>query len=189
MLLYEHPDKVKQLEEILEEKLQNLVRELAALDMPVFFWPDNLDGSFISPGVFEEHLASSYSQTAKLIQPGGLLMVHVGGPVRQLLGALNACGLDCVEGIAGPPQSDASLAEARAAAGPGLCLWGGIPQDFLLSAHKEEDYNQAVRLAIEEAQKDRSVILGIADRVPVDAQIHRIEELAKIVSPDHSAAS
>ena len=39
---------------------------------------------------------------------------------------LAEAGVDGVEGIAGPPQSDITLAEARQLAGPGITLWGGI---------------------------------------------------------------
>jgi hypothetical protein len=184
MLLYAHPEKVQQLEAILEEKLRKLLIELAALNLPVYLCPDNLDGSFISPGVFAEHLAASYSHSAETVHPQGLLMVHLGGPIRQLLKPLNECGVDCAEGIAGPPQSDASLAEARAAAGKGLCLWGGIPQDYLLSNHSEEEFKEAVQRAAAEAREDPAIILGIADRVPVDAQIERIKEIPLLLRED-----
>jgi hypothetical protein len=180
MLLYGYPEKVRQLETVLEQKLQHLVEELAVSRFSVYFCPDNLDSSFISPQMFDEHLADSYSHTAEAVHSHGFLTVHAGGPIRLLLKALKGCGVDCVEGIAGPPQSDASLAEARTAAGKDLCLWGGIPQDYLLATHSYDEFTKAVQQASAEAREDPSVILGVADRVPVDAEIDRIREIPRI---------
>jgi hypothetical protein len=134
--------------------------------------------------VFEEHLAASYTHSAEAVHPRGLLMAHVGGPIRQLLPLLNDCGVDCVEGIAGPPQSDASLAEARTASGKGLCLWGGIPQDYLLATHSEKEFKEVLHRTAAEAEEDPAMILGIADRVPVEAQIERIKEIPLLLQGD-----
>ena len=42
-----------------------------------------------------------------------LLRVHIGGPGKRLLPLLADAGVDGVEWIAGAPQSDASIKEAR----------------------------------------------------------------------------
>ena len=120
----------------LEAKLQAFVRQLSRLPAQLFFSPDNLDGQFISPRAFQNHLLASYERTTRELHLGGKrLVVHIGGPSRHLLSPLAQAGVDAVEGIADPPQSDVSLSEARAIAGPALTLWGGIPQDWLLPTH------------------------------------------------------
>ena len=108
-------------------------------------------------------------------------MVHVGGPIRRILPLLAAAGVDGVEGIAGPPQSDCTLAEARQIAGPGLTLWGGIPQDLLMDIHTEEEFEAGVAEALREAQGDGRTILGVADRVPADADFARLQRIAQIL--------
>ena len=119
---------------LLEEKLAALTAQIAGLPGDVLLAPDNLDGQYISPRVFREQMAESYRRTADAAHAQDKrLVVHAGGPVRRLLPLLAAAGVDVVEGVAPPPQSDATLAEARAAAGPDLILWGGIPQDLLLA--------------------------------------------------------
>ena len=119
---------------LLEEKLAALTAQIAGLAGDVLLAPDNLDGQYISPRVFREQMAESYRRTAEAAHAQDKrLVVHAGGPVRRLLPLLAAAGVDVVEGVAPPPQSDATLAEARAAAGPDLILWGGIPQDLLLA--------------------------------------------------------
>jgi hypothetical protein len=166
----------------LELKLQDLAAQVAGLPGDLILSPDNLDGQFISPGIFKAYLAGSYRLTAETLRMQHKpLVVHVGGPVRHLLALLAGAGVDGVEGIAGPPQADASLAVARQIAGPALTLWGGIPQDLLLPTHPREEFQAAVGQAAREALGDRRMILGVADRVPVDAELSRLQAIPALV--------
>ena len=168
---------------LLEEKLAALTDQIAGLPGDVLLAPDNLDGQYISPRVFREQMAESYRRTAEAAHTQGKrLVVHAGGPVRRLLPLLAAAGVDVVEGVAPPPQSDATLAEARAAAGPDLILWGGIPQDLLLAEHDETEFEVAVKDAATQAAQDGRTIVGIADRVPVNADIARLQAMSRLIA-------
>jgi hypothetical protein len=181
LMLFGHPI-VDEIMVALENKLQHLVRQVAQLPGEVVFSPDNLDGQFVSPRAFKRNLADSYQRTAEVLHAGGKrLMVHVGGPVRHLLASLAAMGVDGLEGIAGPPQSNATLAEAREIGGPGLTLWGGIPQDFLLNTYDRTTFEAAVGQAAHEARGDGRMILGVADRVPVNAELDRLKSIPSLV--------
>jgi hypothetical protein len=167
----------------LEAALADLVAQVVDLPGQIVYCPDNLDGQYISPAAFARHLSESYRRTAEAAQAANKhTLVHAGGPVRHLLAPLAATGVDGVEGVAGPPQSDASLAEARALAGPDLTLWGGISQDLLLETYEQEAFEAAVRQAAREASGDPRTILGVADRVPVDADLERLAAIASLVS-------
>ena len=163
---------------ILEEKTQALVEQVAALPGDLLLAPDNLDGQYISPKVFREHFGGGYRRTVEAAHRHGKpLVVHVGGPIRRILPLLAEAGVDGVEGIAGPPQSDATLAEARQLAGPGLTLWGGIPQDLLQDIHAPDAFEAGVAEAVRQATGDSRMILGVADRVPVDAEFTRLHAI------------
>ena len=167
---------------ILEEKAQTLTEQVAALAGDLLLAPDNLDGQYISPKIFRDQFAGSYRRTAESAHRYGKpLVVHVGGPIRRVLPLLAEAGVDGVEGIAGPPQSDASLAEARQLAGPGLTLWGGIPQDLLQDIHAQDVFEAGVAEAIRQANGDNRMILGVADRVPVDAEFARLQAIPGLV--------
>jgi hypothetical protein len=158
------------------------VKAVAQLPGYLVFSPDNLDGQFISPKAFRTHLADSYRLTTETLgQQGKRLVVHIGGPVGHLLPSLVQSGVDGFEGIAGAPQSDLSLAEARALCGPQPTLWGGIPQDYLLDTHEDQEFRAAVTQAVQQARGDARTILGIADRVPVRAETSRLEALPTLV--------
>ena len=167
----------------LEAKLHRLVQEVARLPGQVIFSRDNLDGQFISPRAFGQHLAASYRGTADLLhEHGKRLLVHVGGPIRHLLAPLAQAGVDGIEGVAGPPQGDVSLSEARETASPHLTLWGGIPQDWLLPTHDRRAFEKAVTQAAHEAADDGRMILGVADKVPIDAELDRLRDIPSLVA-------
>jgi hypothetical protein len=89
--------------------------------------------------------------------------------------------VDGIEGVAGPPQGDVSLAQAREIAGPDLTLWGGIPQDFLVDMHSKEEFEAVVIQAVQEARGDSRMIVGVADRVPVDAELGKLEAIPALI--------
>ena len=139
--------------------------------------PDNIDASFITPPYFEAYMADVYKNTASLTKKAGLdLMVHTGGPVAMLLEQIKDAGIHCLAGVSGPPQSDASLKEAREKVGPDMKLWGGIPQDCLIRTVSEQKFLSALEQA--KAEADDKCIIGIADHVPVEASWERLKQTA-----------
>jgi hypothetical protein len=181
LMLLAEPE-VEQALHCLEEKLQLLVAKVADLPGDMVLSPDNLDGQFISPRMFKKHLAGSYRETTKALHAAGKhVLVHVGGPIRHLVQPLAEAGIDGIEGIAGPPQSNVTLYEAREISGPDLTLWGGIAQDMLDSTYDQDMFLAAVAQAVREAGKDSRMILGVADKIPVNASLDRLKALPQII--------
>ena len=182
LLLADQPQMVKQIVTTLEQKLQSFVCELARLPGNIVLSPDNLDGQYISPRVFSRYLAESYATSTQVLHAAGkALVVHVGGPARRLIAPLAAASVDAIEGIAPPPQGDTTLTQARELAGTDVTLWGGIPQDSLMPSSDTAAFEALAAEAIEQARGDHRMIVGIADRVPVDADISRLVALARLV--------
>ena len=180
MIAMEEDEIIAGLVDLMEGKHASLVLDLLRLPQATFLAPDNLDANFISPGIFESHMAAGYRKTTEALHGAGkTLTVHLGGCSRSLLPPLAACGVDCLEGICGPPQGDASIAEARDLAGSGPLLWGGLAQDYLLPSSTEDEFRHACSTALDEVRADGRSILGIADRVPPDAVFSRLEYLAR----------
>lgn len=182
LIAMEEAEIITGLVNFMEDKYAALVQDLLRLPQASFLAPDNLDANFISPGIFSNNMATGYRKTADALHAADrTLTVHLGGYSRPLLAALAACGVDCLEGICGPPQGDAKLAEARGLAGTGTILWGALAQDCLLPSCTEEDFRRACSVALDEVQADGRSILGVADRVPPDAVFSRIEYLARLI--------
>jgi hypothetical protein len=182
MLFFDAQDLVEEIVGVLEAQVQALVEQVAALPGDLVVSPDNLDAQFISPAFFKRYLANSYRRSADTLHAAGKsLLVGTGGPIRKLVTLLAAAGVDGLEGVSGPPQSDATLAEARQLAGPGFTLWGGIPQDALVADFDYGQFEQIVAQAAREAGNDRHSILGIADRVPVNADVERLRSIPALI--------
>jgi len=181
LLFMEEEERLRVIVQALEETLAGLERQVAALAPDAVLLPDNLDGQFIPPPAFDEHLAPSYARAASAFRSSGAaIVVHAGGPASRLLAGLAAAGVDCVEGICGPPQGDTPLAAAREAAGPGMTLWGGIPQDSVLASCADSDFRSLAARAFEAAEQDPNVVAGVADRVPPQAMPERLVQLAHL---------
>ena len=182
LIAMEEDEIISGLVDLMEGKYAQLVQDLLRFPLMTFLAPDNLDANFISPGIFSNHMATAYRRTVDALHTGARsLTVHLGGNSRPLLAPLVACGGDCLEGICGPPQGDASIPEARSLVGPGTMLWGGLAQDYLLPSCTDGEFRHACSEAMEEVQADDRSILGVADRVPPDATFDRIEYLARLI--------
>jgi len=167
----------------LDAKMRVLVPQLADLPGEVMFAPDNLDGQYVSPRAFRDHLAPTYAAIASTARTRGKhLVVHIGGPARRLVPLLAQAGVHGLEGIAGPPQGDITVADARQEAGPEVVLWGGVPQDLLLEEHDRDAFEASVALALEGARTDPRVLIGVADRVPPEADIERLRALIRMAA-------
>jgi hypothetical protein len=62
-----------------------------------------------------------------------------------------------------------------------MTLWGGIAQDYLPGTHEEEAFEAAVRQAVQEAKEDERMILGVADRVPANAELERLAAIPGLI--------
>jgi hypothetical protein len=180
MYTFDFPDLIHEILNALGTKYNGLIGAIADLDTPFIYYPDNLDGMFISPPVFEEHLQPVYTTAAdKLHSCGKYSIVHLGGMGRNLLAALSASGIDCIQGVSGPPQSDADFEAARHATGDGTVLWGGIPQDFVLSTHPVGELEKSMEDAFKFSEADPRIIIGIADKVVPQADLDRLKLIAE----------
>lgn len=188
LLFFDAQDLVEEIVALLEQQVQSLVEQIAALPGPIVVSPDNLDAQFISPAFFKRYLAASYRRTADLLHAHDkVLLAGTGGPIRKLLAPLAATGVDGIEGVSGPPQSDATLAEARTLVGPAFTLWGGIPQDALLPDFDQQEFEAVTVQAAREASADPRAILGVADVVPIHADPARLRALPSLIAQSASA--
>jgi hypothetical protein len=179
LLLGAGKDRLTEMLTVLETKRQKYIQDIAKLPTSIVLVPDNLDGQYISPKIFKDHYMESYHQMVEVLHDHDKkLLLHVGGNCKHILPLIAEAGIDGVLGISGPPQSNATLSEARALGGPDLTLWGGIPQDYLVSTHDETFLEQSIAEAIKSAESDHRTIIGIADHVPVETEFARLKKVA-----------
>jgi hypothetical protein len=184
MLMMAEEDRLTEMLEVMEAKRDELIKKLAAdFSHSIFLAPDNLDGQFISPASFGNHLEASYQKAcATLHQHSKFLMVHIGGISKHLLPLLAGSSIDGLAGISGPPQSDATLPDARKAAGSAITLWGGIPQDYVMPMVDLSLLIESIEAAKAFAENDNRTIIGISDHVPVEAEFSRLQEISSQIN-------
>lgn len=173
--------------DVLEKKRQDLAEKVASDPALLYLIPDNLDGQYISPATFNAYFAASYRSMAKILHNSNKkVIVHLGGIGKHLLPLISSAGIDAVLGVSGPPQSNATLSEAREIVGESMVLWGGIPQSYLTDIHAVEELEQLVREAVLHATQNNRVLIGIADHVPVGTDFSRLQRVARMISQDSS---
>ena len=169
--------------EVLEKKRLGLVEKLASYSGLYYLVPDNLDGQYISPATFKSYFETSYQSTVKILHNNNKkIIVHLGGIGKHLLPLISSTGIDAILGISGPPQSNATLSEARVIVRENMVLWGGIPQSLFMNTHDEEELEQSVQETLLQATKDTRVVIGVADHVPVDTDFSRLQRVAQMIS-------
>jgi hypothetical protein len=61
-----------------------------------------------------------------------------------------------------------------------VTLWGGVAQDLLLPSTGAEAFERGARAALAEVRSNGPALLGVADRVPVEAVPDRLAALARM---------
>ena len=60
-------------------------------------------------------------------------------------------------------------------------VWrGGVPQDFVSPAHSRQDLQTAIEEPVKATRDHERMINGGADRIPVEADPARLQELADL---------
>ncbi|MBI5650169.1 MAG: hypothetical protein HZC40_06970 [Chloroflexi bacterium] len=116
LFIMEHPDEMRALAKIHEEKIIALLEKI--VDTPgaeIFVTLDNLDSAFHPPKFYAQFCDSFYSRAAEIIHTRGkFLMAHACGRNRALLSQVGASKLDALEGITPRPMGDVDLGAVRA---------------------------------------------------------------------------
>jgi hypothetical protein len=118
LFIMDHPEEMKALAQIHEEKALKLLEQ--ALDLPeaeIFISADNLDSVFYPPRFYREYCESFFARAAEMAHKRGKrFVVHACGRNKKLLPLAGADCVDCLEGITPPPLGDVQLGEVRALA-------------------------------------------------------------------------
>ena len=119
LFLMDHPEEMKELARIHEEKALALLAGIVDNpDAEVFVSRDNLDSAFYPPYFYRDYCDSFFTRAAEIIHSRGkIFVVHACGHNRVLMPLVGRSGVDCLEGLTPPPMGDVELSEARRLAG------------------------------------------------------------------------
>jgi hypothetical protein len=107
-------------------------------------------------------------------------MAHADGEMRRLIPLYGETMLDIAEAITPVPQTQCELEEFRAM-GDHVTLWGGIPSILFEPNYSDQEFDDYIKNMIKRIKPGTRFIMGMADNLPVAADIDRVGRVQRII--------
>jgi hypothetical protein len=155
---------VLQLYEALWEKDRRCYEVAAASPHSVVQYCGNVSPEIVGRERFAEYILPCYEEFAEVLhRHNKQLLVHLDANCRLLGDLIAGSGIDIVEAYTPAPDTDLTLAEARAL-WPDKVLWINFPSSVHLSS--DEVVYETTRQLIAENGGDPKFLIGITEDVP-----------------------
>ncbi len=162
----ERRDELMRLYQALHERNRRCYKILAESPHQVVQYGGNVSPEIVGTERFRNYVLPHYNELAEeLHRRGKQLLVHLDANCRLFAQEIADSGIDIVEAFTPAPDTDMTLAEARAA-WPDKVLWINFPSSVHLSS-AEVVYETARDLIAQNGEADRFLI-GITEDVPED---------------------
>jgi uroporphyrinogen-III decarboxylase len=181
--LNDFPDAVERLLGVMADHLKATVWR-AMLDSParLLVHGHHLSSQMTPPPLFTRYILPYYRELAPQMRARGkVLALHADGDTSQILSHIEQAGFGMAECFATAPMVGATLAEARAAWGDRVIVWGGIPSSILEDPYTDEQFERYMDDLFDTIAPGKAFILGIADNAMPGSSLHRIRRVAEIV--------
>jgi uroporphyrinogen-III decarboxylase len=165
--MYDRPDLFFSLYDTMREKEREAYA--IAADSPAEFviYCGNCSPEVLGPERFERYCVPCYNELGELLHARGkLLGVHLDANNAAWKEAVAASAIDVVEAFTPAPDTDMSVADARAA-WPDKVLWINFPSSLHLAPRQR--IQQETRRILREAAPGRGLIVGITENIPDSA--------------------
>jgi hypothetical protein len=146
-------------------------------------WGANYDQNLTWPAFFERDISPWLQKVGTRLHGAGKYLVsHCDGENEALTDLLASSGIDMAESICPAPMTKLSLAELRHRWHQGVGVFGGIPSVALLpDVFDDSAYTQFISSTFEALGSGEHLILGVADMVPADVDLRRLEDIGRRV--------
>jgi uroporphyrinogen-III decarboxylase len=135
----------------------------------------HLSSQFTPPRIFEKHILPYYEEFMPIMhERGKWLAMHADADTSRILQHIRRAGWDMVECFVTAPMVPLTLAQARAAWGERVIIWGGLPSVLLSPSVPEEEFRAYVDELFDVIAPGDAFILGVADNVMPDSLIGRV---------------
>ena len=160
----ERRDEVLRLYAALHERARRAYAVVADSPHRVIQYCGNVSPEIVGLERFNEYVLPHYDELAEeLRKRGKLLLVHLDANCRLFADAIACSGIDIVEAFTPAPDTDLTLAEARAA-WPEKILWINFPSSVHLSS--DEVVYETTRDLIAQDGGSQKLLIGITEDVP-----------------------
>jgi hypothetical protein len=181
--LHDDRARVMHLYDVLEEQAQEI--QQVVLDSPatLILHGEHFDSQFTPPRIFRSTMLPYFQTFADRLHARGKVMVcHADADTSHLLGLIKEAGFDMAECFVTAPMVPVTLAEARAAFGDQVIIWGGVPSSILCDPVSDAAFTDYMRDLFQTIAPGHAFILGVADNVMAEAKFDRIERISEMVA-------
>ncbi len=182
--LSDYRDEVEQLLAALDEYDRRVVWPILA-DSPAQLILHGVHHSsqMTPPRLYDRYILPYYRDLSALLRSRGkTLALHADNDTRHILTRIEAAGFGMAECFVTAPMVPTTLAEARAAWGDRVIIWGGVPSVILEPQFSDAEFEAYVREIFEVVGDGAAFILGVADNVMPGAEIERVRRITEMVS-------
>jgi hypothetical protein len=135
------------------------------------------------PPLFERYILPYYQELSPLVRERGkVLALHGDNDTRQILSHIQLAGFGMVECFATHPMVETTMAEARAAWGDRVIVWGGVPSVILEDPYTDEQFEEYMDQLFRTIAPGDAFIFGVADNAMPAAKIDRIKRVTEMVA-------
>jgi uroporphyrinogen-III decarboxylase len=176
------PAVLQEVVEACNENLLQLIDLIGTSPAEIVLMGDNFSGDVQPPSFFSRWARPYYEEAVRrLHRAGKRVAVHVDGRLRGAIAMIRDVGADCIDAVTPQPMGDLSPQEARAEAGPGLILSGGVSPDLWLPDVPLDAFKAAVLAWLELRKVSPRLIAAAGDQVPPGADEARIGIMRSLV--------
>ncbi|MGC9318532.1 MAG: uroporphyrinogen decarboxylase family protein [Armatimonadota bacterium] len=165
----ERRDEVLTLYEALVENRRRLYPICAQSPCQYFNYGGNVSPEIVGEQRFREYYVPHYEEFAEVMHAAGKLVgVHFDANTRLIADAIAETSLDYIEAFSPAPDTDMSVADARAA-WPDKVLWINYPSSVFLRS--DEEMEQVTIDLLRQAAPGNGFLIGITEDMPPDRWI------------------
>jgi uroporphyrinogen-III decarboxylase len=179
------PEKLRILCRVMEPLFAAMLDAICECCAESIAWGGNYDRDLTWPPFFEREIMPWLKRVAQRVHgEGKRLTTHTDGENQGLLELYRRCGFDVAESVCPAPMTSLKLREARDGFGEDITVWGGVPSVTLMAGSMDDRaFSQWLEgLAGELQSRPRRLVLGVADNVPPDADLSRLERIGRVAS-------
>lgn len=160
----ERRDEVLKLYDALVEERRKTYPVLAASPCEHFNYGGNVTPEIVGEARFREYYVPNYEECCEVLQPAGKLVgCHLDANTRVIAEAVGETSLDYIEAFTPAPDTDMTLAEARAA-WPEKALWINFPSSVWLRS--DEQMEEVAVDLLKQAAPGNGLLIGVTEDVP-----------------------
>ncbi|NQU42357.1 hypothetical protein HQ520_03675 [bacterium] len=174
--LYERPEPILELLEVMESKYREMWEIVAASPAPLVLHCQNITSSMTPRPIFERFFMP-YCQAfnARMHKAGIRVATHTDADLTGLIELVRDCDFDVSDCFACAPLVTTTFDEAWEAWRDKIVIWGGLPSTMLEPEYPLEEFRRYAR-ELHETMKGRAgFIWAVSDNVMPGAELDRLK--------------